>query len=159
MNQANPNINISFEDGLSFDINEEEIIKNIDFCELDKDNNNNIQNENRIIPASELINKEIQNNINDEGNNGKSDIHSNCNLNNNNNSSKMTNMNMPCVYTGEKGGMKSINHEKDTYRLSCNGNRWCRKGITRVAGDHRYNAISSGFISAAPSGRIAEGYP
>ena len=112
MNQTNPNINISFEDGLSFDINEEEIIKNIDFCELDKDNNNNIQNENRIIPASELINKEIQNNINDEGNNGKSDIHSNCNLNNNNNSSKMTNMNMPCVYTGEKGGMKGINHEK-----------------------------------------------
>ena len=31
MNQTNPNINISFEDGLSFDINEEEIIKNIDF--------------------------------------------------------------------------------------------------------------------------------
>ena len=24
----------------------------------------------------------------------------------------MTNMNMPCVYTGEKGGMKGINHEK-----------------------------------------------
>ena len=34
------------------------------------------------------------------------------NINLDSDSSKMTNMNMPCVYTGEKGGMKGINHEK-----------------------------------------------
>ena len=34
MNQANPNINISFEDGLSFDINEEEIINILYNCSI-----------------------------------------------------------------------------------------------------------------------------
>ena len=107
MNNINPNLNIKFEDDFDININEEELIKNIDFSQFEKVNNNNtdtniIQNNiNNIIPASELLNNQIRN---------YNKIVKNININNN--SSKMTNMNMPCVYTGEKGGMKGINHEK-----------------------------------------------
>ena len=112
MSEKNPNINIKFDDNFSIDINEEELIKNIDFSQLYKDNNNKIipDNENKIIPASELLNNQIPNLTSTENNNSK--INPNPQINTDNTSSKMTNMNMPCVYTGEKGGMKGINHEK-----------------------------------------------
>ena len=122
MNNINPNLNIKFEDDFDININEEELIKNIDFSKFEKVNNNNtdtniIQNNiNNIIPASELLNNQIQNynKIEKEKENNIKHINPNINpnINVNNNSSKMTNMNMPCVYTGEKGGMKGINHEK-----------------------------------------------
>ena len=122
MNNINPNLNIKFEDDFDININEEELIKNIDFSQFEKVNNNNtdtniIQNNiNNIIPASELLNNQIQNynKIEKEKENNIKHINPNINpnINVNNNSSKMTNMNMPCVYTGEKGGMKGINHEK-----------------------------------------------
>ena len=122
MNNINPNLNIKFEDDFDININEEELIKNIDFSQFEKANNNNndtniIQNNiNNIIPASELLNNQIQNynKIEKEKENNTKHINPNINpnININNNSSKMTNMNMPCVYTGEKGGMKGINHEK-----------------------------------------------
>ena len=124
MNNINPNLNIKFEDDFDININEEELIKNIDFSQFEKVNNNNtdtniIQNNiNNIIPASELLNNQIQNynKIEKEKENNTKhinpNINPNINININNNSSKMTNMNMPCVYTGEKGGMKGINHEK-----------------------------------------------
>ena len=112
MSEKNPIINIKFDDSFNIDINEEELIKNIDFSQLYKDNNNNIipDNENKIIPASELLNNQIPNLTSTENNNSK--INPNPQINTDNTSSKMTNMNMPCVYTGEKGGMKGINHEK-----------------------------------------------
>ncbi len=113
MSEKNPNINIKFDDSFNIDINEEELIKNIDFSQFYKDdNNNNIfpANENKIIPASELLNNQIPNLTSTENNDSKINPHSH--ISSDNNSSKMTNMNMPCVYTGEKGGMKGINHEK-----------------------------------------------
>ena len=113
MSEKNPNINIKFDDSFNIDINEEELIKNIDFSQFYKDdNNNNIfpANENKIIPASELLNNQIPNLTSTENNDSKINPHTD--INSDNTSSKMTNMNMPCVYTGEKGGMKGINHEK-----------------------------------------------
>ena len=113
MSEKNPNINIKFDDSFNIDINEEELIKNIDFSQFYKDdNNNNIfpANENKIIPASELLNNQIPNLTSTENNDSKINPHTH--INSDNTSSKMTNMNMPCVYTGEKGGMKGINHEK-----------------------------------------------
>ena len=113
MSEKNPNINIKFDDSFNIDINEEELIKNIDFSQFYKDdNNNNIfpANENKIIPASELLNNQFQNLTSTENNDSKINPHTH--INSDNTSSKMTNMNMPCVYTGEKGGMKGINHEK-----------------------------------------------
>ena len=113
MSEKNPNINIKFDDSFNIDINEEELIKNIDFSQFYKDdNNNNIipTNENKIIPASELLNNQFQNLTSTENNDSKINPHTH--INSDNTSSKMTNMNMPCVYTGEKGGMKGINHEK-----------------------------------------------
>ena len=114
MNKQNPNINIKFDDSFNIDINEEELIKNIDFSQFNKDTNSNIfQNElnNNIIPASELLNGQLLN-LSDKDNNNNSKINPSLNNKIDNTSSKMTNMNMPCVYTGEKGGMKGINHEK-----------------------------------------------
>ena len=113
MSEKNPNINIKFDDSFNIDINEEELIKNIDFSQFYKDdNNNNIfpANENKIIPASELLNNQIPNLTSTENNDSKINPHTH--ISSDNTSSKMTNMNMPCVYTGEKGGMKGINHEK-----------------------------------------------
>jgi len=112
MSEKNPIINIKFDDSFNIDINEEELIKNIDFSQLYKDNNNNFipDNENKIIPASELLNNQIPNLTSTENNNSR--INPNPQINTDNTLSKMTNMNMPCVYTGEKGGMKGINHEK-----------------------------------------------
>ena len=114
MSEKNPNINIKFDDSFNIDINEEELIKNIDFSQFYKDDNNNNNifpaNENKIIPASELLNNQIPNLTSTENNDSKINPHSH--ISSDNTSSKMTNMNMPCVYTGEKGGMKGINHEK-----------------------------------------------
>ena len=116
MNDRNPNINITFEDGFNIDINEEEILKNIDYSLFDKDsntnNNNNIQNTNSLIPASELLKNQEPNFYKSKENQSKNEVNQNIDLHSDQNSSKMTNMNMPCVYTGEKGGMKGINHEK-----------------------------------------------
>ena len=116
MNDRNPNINITFEDGFNIDINEEEILKNIDYSLFDKDsntnNNNNIQNTNSLIPASELLKNQEPNYYKSKENQSKNEVNQNIILQSDQNSSKMTNMNMPCVYTGEKGGMKGINHEK-----------------------------------------------
>ena len=111
-----PNLNIKFEDDFDININEEELIKHLDFSQFEQFNNSNnnsniIQNnKNSIIPASELLNNQIRILNKSEKENSTKDINPNITLNNN--SSKMTNMNMPCVYTGEKGGMKGINHEK-----------------------------------------------
>ena len=114
MSEKNPIINIKFDDSFNIDINEEELIKNIDFSQFYKDDNNNNNifpaNENKIIPASELLNNQIPNLTSTENNDSKINPHTH--INSDNTSSKMTNMNMPCVYTGEKGGMKGINHEK-----------------------------------------------
>ena len=114
MSEKNPNINIKFDDSFNIDINEEELIKNIDFSQFYKDDNNNNNifpaNENKIIPASELLNNQFQNLTSTENNDSKINPHTH--ISSDNTSSKMTNMNMPCVYTGEKGGMKGINHEK-----------------------------------------------
>ena len=114
MSEKNQNINIKFDDSFNIDINEEELIKNIDFSQFYKDDNNNNSiipaNENKIIPASELLNNQIPNLTTTENNESKINPHTH--INSDNTSSKMTNMNMPCVYTGEKGGMKGINHEK-----------------------------------------------
>ena len=41
MNNINPNLNIKFEDDFDININEEELIKNIDFSQFEKVNNNN----------------------------------------------------------------------------------------------------------------------
>ena len=115
MNSINPNINIKFDDDFNIDINEQELIKNIDFSQLGNDNiinNNNNKNppeSNNIIKVSELL-KNKDTIINPLDNSHKENIKINdINIHEN---VKMTNMNMPCVYTGEKGGMKGINHEK-----------------------------------------------
>ena len=111
-----PNLNIKFEDDFDININEEELIKHLDFSQFEQFNNSNNNsnlienNKNSIIPASELLNNQIPILNKSEKENNTKDINPNITLNNN--SSKMTNMNMPCVYTGEKGGMKGINHEK-----------------------------------------------
>ena len=116
MNNINPNLNIKFEDDFDININEEELIKHLDFSQFEQFNNSNNNsnlienNKNSIIPASELLNNQIPILNKSEKENNTKDINPNITLNNN--SSKMTNMNMPCVYTGEKGGMKGINHEK-----------------------------------------------
>ena len=111
-----PNLNIKFEDDFDININEEELIKHLDFSQFEQFNNSNNNsnlienNKNSIITASELLNNQIPILNKSEKENNTKDINPNITLNNN--SSKMTNMNMPCVYTGEKGGMKGINHEK-----------------------------------------------
>ena len=107
----NPNINIQFDEDFNLDINEQELIKNIDFSQLNPEKNT-IPYPTNIITASDFLkNKNINMNPFKE-NPSKENIKTNNIIDNQNNSSKMTNMNMPCVYTGEKGGMKGINHEK-----------------------------------------------
>ena len=103
MNDSKQNINIKFDDDFNIDIDEQELIKNIDFTQFNKNMNDNYipPNESNIIPAAELIKnndlklKQIPDNTSKE-----------------NIKPKITNMNMPSVYTGEKGGMKGINHQK-----------------------------------------------
>ena len=122
MNDKNPNIIINFEDGFNISINENELIKNIDLTEQGYTSIfNQIQYPDNLIPASNLINNKniyssktipisnntnIKSDVNQDQSNIKSDI------NQNQSSFEITNMNMPSVYTGEKGGMKGINHEK-----------------------------------------------
>ena len=116
MNNINPNLNIKFENDFDININEEELIKHLDFSQLEqfKNSNNNLNlienNKNNIIPSSELLNNKNPILNKSEKENNTKDINPNIILNNN--LSKKTNMNMPCEYTGEKGGMKGINHEK-----------------------------------------------
>jgi len=88
------NINIKI-DGSNIDNNEKNEISNNLSLNSKTNNNNDNQNffDNKIIEEikeDNYINKEIPKD----------------------NSKTMTNMNMPCVYTGEKGGMKGIDHQK-----------------------------------------------
>ena len=114
MSEITPNINIKFDDDFDIDINEQELIKNIDYSQLNN-SQKNISYPNNIIPASEFLkNNNIP--LNPFKDNPSKENQKTNNIpeptNNHENPSKMTNMNMPCVYTGEKGGMKGINHEK-----------------------------------------------
>ena len=114
MSEITPNINIKFDDDFDIDINEQELIKNIDFSQLNN-SQKNISYPNNIIPASEFLkNNNIP--LNPFKDNPSKENQKTNNIpeptNNHENPSKMTNMNMLCVYTGEKGGMKGINHEK-----------------------------------------------
>ena len=95
-NNSNNNIKIEFDDNISLDVNEKDLINNI------------------ILSSKNQINKNNQNNLEFKT---IAKIMEEKNSKNNNeiipdNSKKITNMNMPCVYTGEKGGMKGIDHEK-----------------------------------------------
>ena len=85
-------ISIKFdEDNVILDLDEKEIINNIE-----SSSKNHISNDN--ISKDEEEKKSIEENIKD----AKSAEHS----------KTINNINMPCVYTGEKGGMKGIDHEK-----------------------------------------------
>ena len=57
MNDSKQNINIKFDDDFNIDIDEQELIKNIDFTQFNKNMNDNYipPNESNIIPAAELI--------------------------------------------------------------------------------------------------------
>ena len=92
------NINIKFDDSFSLDINEEDIINNIALTSNNDINNNeqNILDSKNIQKKEEEKSKDTKEKIQD---NSKS-------------LSNINNMNMPCVYTGEKGGMKGIDHAK-----------------------------------------------
>ena len=92
-----PNLNIKFEDDFDININEEELIKHLDFSQFEQFNNSNnnsniIQNsQNSIIPVSELLNNKIRNynKIEKEKENNTKHINPNINpnINVNNNSS------------------------------------------------------------------------
>ena len=85
-------ISIKFDDdNVILDLDEKEIINNIE-----SSSKNHIANDN--ISKDEEEKKSIEENIKD----AKSAEHS----------KTINNINMPCVYTGEKGGMKGIDHEK-----------------------------------------------
>jgi nucleotidyltransferase/DNA polymerase involved in DNA repair len=87
-------ISIKFDDdNVILDLDEKEIINNIE-----SSSKNHIVNDN--ISKDEGEKKSIEENINDAK--PKSAEHS----------KTINNINMPCVYTGEKGGMKGIDHEK-----------------------------------------------
>ena len=88
------NINIRI-DGSNIDNNEKNEISNN--LSLNSKTNNN--NDNQNILDNKII-EEIK-----EDNFKSKEIPKD-------NSKTMTNMNMPCVYTGEKGGMKGIDHQK-----------------------------------------------
>ena len=94
---TNNKIDLEFGDNISLDVNEKNIFNNISLNSKNEINNNNIKN------ISEF--KTVSNIIEEEKINKSKEIISD-------NSKKITNMNMPCVYTGEKGGMKGIDHEK-----------------------------------------------
>ena len=85
-------ISIKFdEDNIILDLDEKEIINNIE-----SSSKNHIVNGNISKDEGEIIS--IEENIK----NAKSAEHS----------KTINNINMPCVYTGEKGGMEGIDHEK-----------------------------------------------
>ena len=87
-------ISIKFDDdNVILDLDEKEIINNIE-----SSSKNHIVNDN--ISKDEEEKKSIEENINDAK--PKSAEHS----------KTINNINMPSVYTGEKGGMKGIDHEK-----------------------------------------------
>ena len=97
-NITNNNIKLDFGDDICLNLNENDIYNNI-LLSSKNSINNDIQKISDIIEKNDTKNLE------------------NKNLDKNNeiipeNSKKMTNLNMPCVYTGEKGGMKGIDHEK-----------------------------------------------
>ena len=96
-NISNNNIKIEFDDNICFDVNEKDIINNI---KLSSKNQINKENGNKITEfrtIAKILDEEKLKKNNDV----KPD-----------NSKTITNKNMPCVYTGEKGGMKGIDHEK-----------------------------------------------
>ena len=88
------NINIRI-DGSNIDNNEKNEISN----NLSLNSKTNDNNDNQNILDNKII-EEIK-----EDNFKSKEIPKD-------NSKTMTNMNMPCVYTGEKGGMKGIDHQK-----------------------------------------------
>ena len=92
-------INFNLDDDVSLKLKEKEI------------NNNN------LLSSKNNINNDFQKALDIISGKEKLEINKSKNSENNNqmiqeNSKKMTNLNMPCVYTGEKGGMKGIDHEK-----------------------------------------------
>ena len=95
MDSTNSNkISIKFdEDNIILDLNEKDIINNIEAS-----SKNHIINDN--ISKDEREKKSFEENIKDVKPKSAE------------NSKTINNMNMPCVYTGEKGGMKGIDHEK-----------------------------------------------
>ena len=101
MSEITPNINIKFDDDFDIDINEQELIKNIDFSQLNN-SQKNISYPNNIIPASEFLkNNNIP--LNPFKDNPSKENQKTNNIpeptNNHENPSKMTNMNMPCEYS------------------------------------------------------------
>ena len=96
-NISNNNIKIDFGDNISFDINEKDIINNIALSSKNQINGNNGNNITEFKTVSKIMEEEKLKKDNEI----KPD-----------NSKTITNRNMPCVYTGEKGGMKGIDHEK-----------------------------------------------
>jgi len=87
-------ISIKFdEDNIILDLDEKEIINNIE-----SSSKKHIENDN--ISKDEGEKKFVEENIKD------------VKPSTTENSKTINNMNMPCVYTGEKGGMKGIDHEK-----------------------------------------------
>ena len=91
--------NINLDDDASLKLNEKEINNN-NFLSSKNNINNDFQKASDIISGKEKL----------EINESKNSKHNNQIIPEN--SKKMTNLNMPCVYTGEKGGMKGIDHEK-----------------------------------------------
>ena len=94
MDNINDNkINIEFEETVSLDKNEKDIINN-NLLNINNDNNDSnlsdINNSKNTIEEKSINDREISSDK----------------------SKKITNMNMPSVYTGEKGGMKGIDHQK-----------------------------------------------
>lgn len=95
MDSTNLNkISIKFDDdNILLDLNEKEIINNIE-----SSSKNHIINDNNSKDEGEKIS--IEENIKD------------VKPKTTENSKTINNINMPCVYTGEKGGMQGIDHEK-----------------------------------------------
>ena len=94
MDNINDNkINIESEDNVSLDKHEKDLINN-NLLNINNDNNesnlSDINNSKNTIEEKSINDREISSDK----------------------SKKITNMNMPSVYTGEKGGMKGIDHQK-----------------------------------------------
>ena len=94
MDSTTNKISIKFdEDNIILDLNEKEIINNIESSSKKHIENDNISKDVGEKKIDEENIKDVKPNPTE-------------------NSKTINNMNMPCVYTGEKGGMKGIDHEK-----------------------------------------------
>ena len=91
--------NINLDDDASLKLNEKEINNNV-LLSSKNNINNDFKKVSDIISVKEKFGKSEN----------KDSEHNNQIIQEN--SKQMTNLNMPCVYTGEKGGMKGIDHEK-----------------------------------------------